>query len=217
MHPIRCLVTAGPTREFFDPVRFISNPSSGRMGFALAEAAAKAGWEVTLVAGPVALAAPEGVEREDVVSAEDMFRAVDSRFDACDILIMSAAVSDYRPREIQPQKVKKSKLEMTIEMEPTRDILKTVAARKTPAQYVVGFAAETGDVVSYALGKMLAKNCDLMVANRVGGPVGGFMSDDNIVTLLGRDGFREEIGPAPKTFIAGKIVCAISAALSLRA
>lgn len=216
MNPVRCLVTAGPTREFFDPVRFVSNPSSGKMGFAIAAAAAKMGWDVTLVAGPVSLDTPKDVARVNVVSAEEMFRAVDSRFDAADILIMSAAVSDYRPKEIAPHKVKKQELSMTIEMEPTTDILKTVAARKRQDQFVVGFAAETGDVIAYALAKMAAKNCDMMVANRVGGPSGGFMSDENAVTVLSRSGWRENIGPAPKGFVAEKIVHAVMAELSAR-
>jgi len=209
MKPLRCLVTAGPTREFFDPVRFVSNPSSGRMGFAVAAAAARAGWAVTLVAGPVSLPTPEGVTRVDVTSAAEMFRAVDEAFDGADLLVMSAAVSDYRPKERADHKVKKGELSMTIEMEPTVDILKSVAARKKPGQFVVGFAAETGDVVAYAEGKMRAKNCDMMVANRVGGPTGGFMSEENTVTLLFRDGARLEIGPAPKTEIAEEIVAAI--------
>jgi phosphopantothenoylcysteine decarboxylase/phosphopantothenate--cysteine ligase len=213
MKPIRCLVTAGPTREFFDPVRFVSNPSSGKMGFAVAAAAARAGWAVTLVAGPVSLPTPEGVARVDVVSAEEMFRAVDGAFDGSDILVMSAAVSDYRPKEKADHKVKKGELSMTIEMEPTTDILKSVAARKKPGQFVAGFAAETGDVEAYAEAKMKAKNCDMMVANRVGGPTGGFMSEENTVTLLFRGGARREIGPAPKSVIAGEIVAAIAARL----
>jgi phosphopantothenoylcysteine decarboxylase / phosphopantothenate---cysteine ligase len=195
-------------------VRFVSNPSSGKTGFAIAAAAAGAGWAVTLVAGPVALVTPAGVQRVDVVSAEEMFKAVDARFDDCDVLVMSAAVSDYRPKEKVGHKVKKGELSMTIEMEPTVDILKTVAARKKPGQLVVGFAAETGDVVAYALAKMKAKNCDLMVANRVGGPTGGFMSDENSVTILSKDGSREEAGPAPKTEIAQRIVRAIQNRMS---
>jgi phosphopantothenoylcysteine decarboxylase/phosphopantothenate--cysteine ligase len=213
MTQLRCLISAGPTREFFDPVRFISNPSSGKTGFALAEAAVAKGWAVTLVSGPVSLATPEGVERVDVVSAQEMFDAVNARFDKCDILIMSAAVSDYRPRVRQEHKVKKDKLELTIEMEPTIDILKTVAARKKPGQFVVGFAAETRDVESYALGKMLSKNCDMMVANKVGESGSGFMSDDNSVILMTRTGERETLGPAPKKDIAEKIVGMIAAAL----
>jgi phosphopantothenoylcysteine decarboxylase / phosphopantothenate---cysteine ligase len=168
------------------------------------------GWAVTLVSGPVSLAPPPGVECVDVTSAQEMFEAVAARFGGSDLLIMSAAVSDYRPASRSEHKVKKDRLELTIHMEPTTDILKTVAARKQPGQYVVGFAAETDDVETYARGKMLAKNCDLMVANRVGQAGGGFMSEDNTVILLGRDGFREEIGPAPKTAIAARLVDVIS-------
>jgi phosphopantothenoylcysteine decarboxylase/phosphopantothenate--cysteine ligase len=135
-----------------------------------------------------------------------MYEAVDARFNGCDILIMSAAVSDYRPVRRSDHKVKKDKLELTIEMEPTVDILKTVAARKKANQFVVGFAAETDDVENYARGKMLSKNCDLMVANRVGVTGGGFMSDTNSVLLLGRDGSREEIATASKAAIAERIV-----------
>jgi phosphopantothenoylcysteine decarboxylase/phosphopantothenate--cysteine ligase len=210
MKPTRCFVTAGPTREFFDPVRFVSNPSSGKMGFALAEAARDAGWIVTLVAGPVALPSPVGIERVDVVSAQDMFEAVDSRFDGCDVLIMSAAVSDYRPKTREAHKVKKDKLTLSIEMEPTIDILKTVAARKRQGQFVVGFAAETRDVEAYALAKMRAKNCDMIVANDVGESGVGFGGDNNRVIVFSKDGGRVEIGPAPKIAIARNIVGMIS-------
>jgi len=210
---IRCLVTAGPTREFFDPVRFVSNPSSGRMGFALAEAANDAGWEVTLVAGPVSLPSPAGIARVDVVSAQDMFEAVDSRFEFCDVLIMSAAVSDYRPKLREAHKVKKAELSLTIEMEPTIDILKTVAARKRQGQFVVGFAAETRDVEAYALGKMESKNCDMMVANDVGEAGAGFGGETNRVIVLARNGSREDVGPASKTAIARRIVEKIAVAI----
>jgi phosphopantothenoylcysteine decarboxylase / phosphopantothenate---cysteine ligase len=206
MAKLRCLISAGPTREFFDPVRFISNPSSGKMGYAIAEAAAEAGWEVTLVSGPVALPCPQNVTRVNVISAEEMYQAIDARFDDCGVLVMAAAVSDYRPKTRSDRKVKKDKLELTIEMEPTVDILKTVAARKKPGQFVVGFAAETNDVESYALGKMLAKNCDMMVTNKVGESGSGFMSDDNSVILLKRDGTREEIKSMPKKEIARRII-----------
>lgn len=213
MAKLRCLISAGPTREFFDPVRFISNPSSGKMGYAIAEAAVAAGWEVTLVSGPVSLPCPAGVTRVDVVSAEEMFAAIDARFDAAEVLIMSAAVSDYRPKTRSTSKVKKDKLELVVEMEPTVDILKTVAARKKSGQFVVGFAAETDDVENYALGKMRSKNCDMMVANRVGVAGSGFMSDDNRVILLTRDGSREEVGPCSKTEIARHIVARVSASV----
>lgn len=202
---IRCLITAGPTREFFDPVRFLSNPSTGKMGFALAEAARDAGWSVILVSGPVALPPPPGLELLNVVTGEEMYEATARHFPTCDILIMTAAVMDYRPREKSPQKVKKDRLTLTIEMEPTRDILKTLGWQKTH-QVVVGFAAETENVESYAWEKLRAKNCDFLVANQVGGPSGGFAADDNTIHLLGRDGSRETLGPDSKTNLARIII-----------
>ncbi|MFA5257894.1 MAG: phosphopantothenoylcysteine decarboxylase [Opitutales bacterium] len=206
MSRIRALISAGPTREFFDPVRFISNPSSGRMGYAIAQAALDAGWAVDLVSGPVSLPAPAGATLVPVVSAADMLEAVQARFDACDVLIMSAAVSDYRPMRRVEHKVKKAGERVVAELEPTTDILKTVAARKKPGQYVVGFAAETNDGANYALAKMSAKNCDMMVANRVGQPGEGFESERNSVLLLWPDGRREEIGDSDKREIARRIV-----------
>jgi len=206
MSRIRALISAGPTREFFDPVRFISNPSSGRMGYAIAQAALDAGWAVELVSGPVALPAPVGATLVPVVSAADMLAAVQTRFDACDVLVMTAAVSDYRPLLREEHKMKKARERLVVELEPTTDILKTVAARKRQGQYVVGFAAETQDVEAYALGKMRAKNCDMMVANRVGQPGGGFESERNSVVLLWPDGEREPVACADKSAIAHRIV-----------
>jgi phosphopantothenoylcysteine decarboxylase/phosphopantothenate--cysteine ligase len=210
MAAIRCLVSAVPTREHFDPVRFISNPSSGKMGYAIARAAAEAGWEVTLVSGPVSLPAPAGVELVPVVSAAEMLKAVDGRFDDCDILIMTAAVSDYRPKVVEPRKMKKGAASLVVELEPTVDILRHVASRKKPGQYVVGFAAETNDVEAYALGKMKAKNCDMMVANQVGVSGSGFAGDHNSVVLLWPDAGREAIGPSAKESLARDIVARIA-------
>ena len=150
---IRCLITAGPTREFIDPVRFLSNPSTGKMGYALAEAAVAAGWTVDLVAGPVALKEPNNVILYPVVSAEEMFHHVDALFDACDVLIMAAAVSDFRPVQQHAQKQKKEKASMSIEFERTVDILKAMAQRKAH-QTVVGFAAETDNVDASARAKL---------------------------------------------------------------
>jgi phosphopantothenoylcysteine synthetase/decarboxylase len=203
---IRCLVTAGPTREHLDPVRFLSNPSSGKMGYALAAAAAAAGWRVELVNGPVALPPPSNVTVTRVTSAAEMFAAVDKLFDACDVLIMTAAVSDFRPKETSPQKVKKGDAALVVEFEPTTDIVKTMAARKRPGQLVVGFAAETQDVENYARRKLKEKNLDFIVANLVGQPGAGFESDDNTVVLLGRDGSRTPFGPAPKTDLARQLI-----------
>lgn len=203
--PIRCLVTAGPTREFFDPVRFLSNPSSGKMGYALAEAAAAVGWQVDLVSGPVALAAPSGVALHRVESGQEMLRAVKTYFDDCDILIMSAAVTDYRPRGYSESKLKKSEQVITVELEPVSDILQTVAARKN-RQIVVGFAAETGDIEKGALAKMHDKHCDFMVANRVDRAGAGFGADTNTVILFGPGDAMEKLGPAGKPKLAGILV-----------
>jgi phosphopantothenoylcysteine decarboxylase/phosphopantothenate--cysteine ligase len=203
--PIRCLVTAGPTREHLDPVRFLSNPSSGKMGYALAAAAAEAGWAVDLVSGPVALAAPAGVTVHRVTSAAEMLAAVQGLFDRCDVLIKTAAVCDFRPKQFTSHKVKKGDAALTVEFEPTVDILKTVAAHKRADQLVVGFAAETQDVENYAKRKLVEKNLDYIVANQVGAGR-GFETDDNAVVLLGRDGARMEYGPAAKTELARQLV-----------
>ena len=212
---IRCLITAGPTREFLDPVRFISNPSTGKMGFALAEAAVDAGWTVDLVAGPVALEEPDGAILYPVVTAEEMYHQVDALFDACDVLIMTAAVSDFRPKEQLAQKAKKDEADLTVELERTIDILKTVTERKVQ-QTVVGFAAETHDVESYARQKLESKRCDWIVANEVGQTGAGFAADTNEVLLIGADGSFKKIGPATKSAIAIELIERISRAKSYR-
>ncbi len=202
---IRCLITAGPTREFIDPVRFISNPSTGKMGFALAEAAVDAGWTVDLVAGPVGLEEPDGAILYPVVTAEEMYHQVDALFDACDILIMTAAVSDFRPIKSFDRKQKKEDASLTIECERTIDILKTVTERKVH-QTVVGFAAETNDVESYARQKLESKRLDWIVANEVGTSGAGFAADTNEVLLIGADGSFKQIGPASKNAIAIELI-----------
>lgn len=202
---IRCLITAGPTREFLDPVRFISNPSTGKMGFALAEAAVDAGWTVDLVAGPVALEEPDGVILYPVVTAEEMLHQVDALFDACDVLIMTAAVSDFRPKERLERKAKKGDAARTVEFEPTVDILKTMTERKVD-QTVVGFAAETHEVASYAKAKLEAKRLDWIVANQIGEPGAGFAADTNEVLLIGADGSSRKLGPATKQAIAMELI-----------
>jgi len=210
---IRCLITAGPTREFIDPVRFISNPSTGKMGFALAEAAVEAGWTVDLIAGPVALEEPEGVILYPVVTAEEMYHQVDALFDACDILIMTAAVSDFRPVSRHEFKEKKGDAALTIEFERTTDILKTVTERKQH-QSVVGFAAETNDVELYAKKKLQSKNLDWIVANQVGALGAGFAADSNEVILIAADGSSLKIGPASKRAIAEKLIQLVTPAMS---
>lgn len=180
---VRVLLTAGPTREGLDPVRFISNHSSGKMGYALAAAFRRLGAEVTLVSGPVNLAAPEGVARVSVVSALDMLSAVEQRVGGCDIFVATAAVADYRPVQQAEQKIKKSADTMSLELTRNPDIVATVAAR-ADKPFTVGFAAETQDVLRYAQGKLQAKNLDMIVANDVSRGDIGFNSDDNAVTLL---------------------------------
>jgi phosphopantothenoylcysteine decarboxylase/phosphopantothenate--cysteine ligase len=200
----RVLITAGPTREALDPVRYISNHSSGKMGFALAQAAADAGAQVTLIAGPVALATPEHVERIDVESAQQMFDAVLARVDASTIFIAAAAVADYRAANIATDKIKKQHDEMTLTLVRNPDIVATVAQRK-PKPFTVGFAAETTRVAEYARDKLERKNLDMIVANDVSVPGIGFNSDDNAVQVLWRDG-ELHIDARSKTLVARELI-----------
>ena len=181
------LVTAGPTCEDLDPVRYITNRSSGKMGYAVAEAAVLRGAKVILVSGPVNLEAPAGVERIDVRTARDMHHVVVDRIDGASIAIFAAAVADYRPVEHQTEKIKKSDAALTISLEPTTDILAEVAKNKGQ-KIVVGFAAETDHVAENARKKLSAKNADLIVANDVTAEGAGFDRDTNIVTLFSHDG-----------------------------
>jgi phosphopantothenoylcysteine decarboxylase/phosphopantothenate--cysteine ligase len=202
---IRCLITAGPTREFIDPVRYISNPSTGKMGFSIAGAALEAGWNVDLVAGPVALEEPKGAILYPVITAEEMLHQVDALFDACDVLIMTAAVSDFRPVIQYTHKEKKGEALINIEFERTTDILKTMSERKAH-QTVVGFAAETENVVTYANEKLAAKNLDFIVANEVGSAGSGFAADTNEVLLIAADGSSIKLGPSTKSAIAEELI-----------
>ncbi len=182
------VITAGPTREAIDPVRYISNYSSGKMGYALAQAAVDAGAKVTLISGPTALPCPDHVTRVDVISAEDMYQASMAVLAECDIFIASAAVADFRPAAIAEQKMKKTATEdtMTITMVKNPDIVASVAsvASGNNKPFVVGFAAETHDVLSYAKDKLHRKNLDMIVANDVSNPAIGFNSDNNKVTVI---------------------------------
>lgn len=182
----RVLVSAGPTREPIDAVRYLSNRSSGKMGFALAEAAVEAGAAVTLVSGPVSLPTPQRVERIDVETAAQMFDAIVARAAHCNIFISAAAVADYRPRQAQAGKIKKSAATRTLALEPTTDILARVAALE-PAPFTVGFAAETEHLLEYAGAKLQNKGLDLVAANQVG-PGLGFDSDDNALEVIWADG-----------------------------
>jgi phosphopantothenoylcysteine decarboxylase/phosphopantothenate--cysteine ligase len=211
---VRVLITAGPTRERVDPVRFLSNRSSGKMGFAVAAAARAAGADVVLVAGPVALATPAGVRRIDIESAADMLAAVEREVQAAQIFIGTAAVADYRPARPAGQKIKKNSAELDIAVERTVDILANVAARKDKP-FVVGFAAETEQLEHYAKTKMLKKNLDMIAANDVSNDK-VFERDENALLVLWRNG-RQEIGPGSKDQVAAELLALITARFRSRA
>ena len=204
----RVVITAGPTREAMDPVRYISNHSSGKMGFALAQAAVDAGAQTTLLAGPVALATPEHVTRIDVESADQMLLQSMALVAECDVFIACAAVADYRPAQQQAQKIKKQGESMTLELVRNPDIVATVAA-SGDGTFTVGFAAETTDVIAYARGKLENKGLDLIVANDVANPAIGFNSDDNAVTLVWPGG-EQALPQARKSVIASQIIAKIA-------
>lgn len=198
------VVTAGPTREYFDPVRFLSNPSSGRMGFALAEACAAHGAAVTLIAGPVSLGTPAGVSRVDVVSAQELHDAV-HRHVGADLLLMSAAVADWRPEDRAEQKRKKGPGGWSPEMTRTPDVLASLVDAPVRPRVVIGFAAETESIEEHARSKLAAKRLDGIVANDVsGGKV--FGADSSAVVLLDGSGEGRRVGPAPKRAVAEAIV-----------
>ena len=193
MQGLKILVTAAGTREPIDPVRYIGNRSSGKMGYAIAEAAARLGAEVTLISGPSALQPPAGVEFFGVESAREMRQLVQERFPACDIVIKAAAVADYRVKNVSDQKIKKNDAELTLVLEKNPDILKELGEMKQPHQTLVGFAAETQNLLQYAKGKLEKKNLDMIVANDVSKPQAGFNVDTNLIKLLKRDGSIEEL------------------------
>ena len=199
------LVTAGPTRENVDPVRYLTNRSSGKMGYAVAEAAARRGAHVILVSGPTSLEAPAGVERIDVRTAEEMHRAVLDKVASCSIAIFAAAVSDYRPAEPNGQKIKRNTESFTLSLEPTPDILASVARNKGE-RFLVGFAAETDHVAENARKKLASKNADLIVANDVTAEGAGFNHDTNIVTLFARDGRDLALPRMSKSEVAQRIL-----------
>jgi phosphopantothenoylcysteine decarboxylase/phosphopantothenate--cysteine ligase len=199
------LVTAGPTCEDIDPVRYITNRSSGKMGYAVAEAGARRGAKVTLISGPTALAAPEGVERVDVRTAEEMLVAARKHFPSCSLAVFAAAVADYRPAEPASSKIKRSKEALTIRLEPNTDILATLAKEKGE-RIIVGFAAETDRVAENARKKLAQKNADLIVANDVTAEGAGFDHDTNIVTLFSRDGRDLPLPRMSKAEVAERIL-----------
>jgi phosphopantothenoylcysteine decarboxylase/phosphopantothenate--cysteine ligase len=197
----KVLVSAGPTREAIDPVRFISNPSSGKMGYAVARAAEQRGAAVILVTGPTALSDPLNTKVVRVRSAEEMAQAVTQHADDADIIIMTAAVSDYRPQSAAEQKIKKERDEMTLTLSRTPDILKALGDRKS-SQILVGFAAETEDLDRNAQKKLIEKNLDIIAGNLIGRAGSGFESERNLVTLYYRDGTHETIPEMEKESVA---------------
>jgi phosphopantothenoylcysteine decarboxylase/phosphopantothenate--cysteine ligase len=197
----KVLVTAGPTREPIDPVRFISNPSSGKMGYAIARVAARRGAEVTLVSGPAQLEDPPGVKVVRVETAEEMARAVEREEAGMDLFVAAAAVSDYRPATTSPRKIKKGPGDETLVLARTPDILAGLGERhagRRDGPVLVGFAAETEEVIARAREKLKGKRCDLVVANRVGGPGAGFGADTNRVALVSATELAEIEGPKEK-------------------
>ncbi len=201
------LVTAGPTREAIDPVRYISNHSSGKMGYAVAAAAAAAGAKVLLVTGPTNLSCPDGVKCIPVDSAAEMAEVVKANVSQSQILISAAAVADYRPVVVQDRKMKKSSPELNLQLERTEDIIALVASSKD-SPFVVGFAAETDNLESYALEKLQRKGLDMIAANLVGEDM-GFNKDDNALTVLWQDG-KHEIERADKSIVARELIALIA-------
>ena len=198
---MRFLITAGPTREPIDPVRYLSNRSSGKMGYAIAEAAIEAGHEVILISGPVALNRPHRAAVITISTSDQMFEAVQRQVCNCDVLVMCAAVADYKPASISKDKIKKRQAVLSLELVPTRDILTSLAKDR---QFVlVGFAAETENIEANALKKLHEKNCDIIVANdaRL-----AMESHENEVEIFCRDGETRKISRAPKTIIAHELV-----------
>lgn len=204
----KVVISAGPTRERIDPVRFLTNFSSGKMGYALAEAAAKLGAETFLVSGPVSLEKPRGVTVIEVESAEQMLQAVLSHFEDADIVIKTAAVADYRPKVLHKQKMKKQAGDASLELERTTDILWTLGQHKT-RQLLIGFAAETNDLEVYAKDKLFRKNADYIVANDVTQSDSGFGTDTNTVLLIGKNEFQKPFANMPKTELATKLLLTI--------
>ena len=202
---VHALVTAGPTIEELDPVRYLSNRSSGKMGYALAESLEKRGAIVTLVSGPTNIVPPENVDTIQVTSAEEMFKVVKNRFETQDIIFKAAAVSDYAPVETLDHKLKKQDGTLSVTFKRTPDILKYLGEHKT-SQFLVGFAAETQNIETYAQQKLKHKNADVIIANNVGDRTIGFSSDDNDYTMYFENGNETHLGKAKKVILAERIL-----------
>ncbi|MCZ4224491.1 bifunctional phosphopantothenoylcysteine decarboxylase/phosphopantothenate--cysteine ligase CoaBC [Pedobacter rhodius] len=205
----KVMVTAGPTYEAIDPVRFIGNHSSGKMGFALADELAKLGADVTLIAGPTEQKSSENLKRINVVSAQDMFDACTEIFDVTDITVMCAAVADYKPKVVAGQKIKKQESTLILELEKTTDILASLGRNKKANQILVGFALETNDEENYAKSKLEKKNLDLVVLNSLNDKGAGFKSDTNKITIFNRASEKMVFGMKSKTEVAKDICKAI--------
>ncbi|MEJ5301492.1 MAG: bifunctional phosphopantothenoylcysteine decarboxylase/phosphopantothenate--cysteine ligase CoaBC [Thermodesulforhabdaceae bacterium] len=203
---IKVLVSAGPTREFFDPVRFISNPSSGKMGYAIAKAALRRGAEVHLLTGPVELPHPYKAIVHPVTSAIDMYNEAIDLAPSMDVIIMAAAVGDYRPEKIHSQKIKKTGESLTLVLTPNPDIIAEIGKTKKPHQITVGFAAETENIVEHATKKLIQKNLDLIVANDVTRPDSGFCVDTNRVKIIFRNEKVVEFPCLPKDEVAERLL-----------
>ncbi len=202
----RVVVTAGPTREYLDPVRFISNRSSGKMGYAVAEAARDRGAEVLLISGPATAAPPTGIETRYIETTLELQDALLERFDQIDIVVMAAAVADYRPQAFSSNKLKKTTDQLTLSLAQNPDIAQALGERKREGQITVGFAAETNDLLENAQKKLIKKNCDLIVANDVLAEGAGFEGDTNIVTLLDQGGNCEQLPLLSKRQVADRIL-----------
>ncbi len=201
----KVIVTAGPTREHLDPVRYLSNPSSGLMGYSLARALQERGAEVTLISGPTHLTAPAGVETVAVTTAEEMYEAVLERFDGCSMVFKAAAVSDFRPLETKEHKVKKGEAAYSVELALNRDILYELGQKKG-SRILVGFAAETEDVEQNAAGKLQRKNLDLVIVNNLNEPGAGFAVSTNMVSIIDRSGEVEKLPLMDKEQLAHHIL-----------
>jgi len=205
LHCMRILITAGPTREPLDPARFLSNRSSGKMGYALARVAARRGHVVTLISGPVALRPPAKVSFVGVMTADEMLAVVKRHLSNSDALIMAAAVADWRPRRVSTQKIKKTKGPQVLRLEPTPDILKQLRSKKGRRVFI-GFAAETERILSGARRKLAGKGLDLIVANDVSRPDAGFEVDTNQVTLMDSSGGVQTLPLMTKMRVAARIL-----------
>jgi len=202
---VKFVITAGPTREPLDPVRYLSNRSSGKMGYAIAAAALEAKHEVVLISGPVALTVPVGAEVVRVTTGDEMFGAAAAQLARCDVFVMCAAVCDYKPAHYTPQKRKKQRGPFSLALAPTRDILASLTNAPHDC-FVVGFAAETQELTESAQRKLKEKNCDLIVANDVGRSDLGMESDDNELVLFFRSGEQKKLPRAKKTELARRLL-----------